>query len=236
MPARWSALTMSRNSSRTAEGILPRAVGMMRREERDRLVPPVVHAAGRRILRIELEDGQQLDGGDAQVLEVRDLLDQPGIGAALPGRHAGAVVAGEAPHVELVDHGLGEGALERLVPFPVVAPAVGGRHHALHRHGRVVPGPAGGPAVVAFGDRHRQAVGVEEQLLPVEPQATLRGEGAVRAVAVDLARPQARHEGVPVVVGAVPIRLEGDDPRRLPGARRRRTTTAPGGWRSSRRR
>ena len=200
------------------EGVLSGAVGMMRREERDRLVPPVVHATARRILRIELEDGQQLHGGDAEVLEVGDLLDQPGIRAALPGRHPGAFVAGEAAHVELVDHGLGERALERLVPFPVVAAAVGGRHHALHGRGRVVAGTAGGLAVVTFGHRHRQAVGVEQQLLPVEPQATLRREGAVRAVAVDLSRAQPRDERVPVVVGAMRVRIERDDPRRPPRA------------------
>ena len=83
MPARCSALTMSRNSSTDAERVLPRAVGRVRRKERDRLVAPVVDHARWAGLGVELEDRQQLDGRDAQVLQVGNLLDQPGIGAAL---------------------------------------------------------------------------------------------------------------------------------------------------------
>ena len=64
------------------ERIGRRAVGVMRREERYRLVAPVVHAAGRG-LRIELLDRQELDGCNAEVLQIGDFLDQAGIGAAL---------------------------------------------------------------------------------------------------------------------------------------------------------
>ena len=65
-----------------AERVGPRAVAGMGREERDRLVAPVVDQPRRRVLLVEGEHRQQLDGGDAEVLQVRDLLDQPGIGAA----------------------------------------------------------------------------------------------------------------------------------------------------------
>ena len=65
------------------ERVLARAIGRVRREERDRRVAPIIDLARRGILRIELKDGQQLDGGDAEFLEVGDLLDQAGIGAAL---------------------------------------------------------------------------------------------------------------------------------------------------------
>ena len=63
------------------ERILPRAVRLVRREERHRLVAPVVDApvARRDGLRVELEDGQQLHRGDAQLLQVGNLLDQPGV-------------------------------------------------------------------------------------------------------------------------------------------------------------
>ena len=67
MPARCSALTMSRNSSTGPSGSLPRAVGLVRREERDRLVAPVVDRARRAVLGVELEHRQQLDGGDAEM-------------------------------------------------------------------------------------------------------------------------------------------------------------------------
>ena len=65
-----------------AERILPRAVGLVRREERDRRVAPVVDLARRAILGVELEHRQQLDRGDAELLEIGNLLDQAGIGAA----------------------------------------------------------------------------------------------------------------------------------------------------------
>jgi len=68
----------------------PRRGGVagMRREERHRRVAPVVRQPGRRVLRVELEHRHQLDGGDAQVDQVRDLVDQPGVGAAPLYRHA----------------------------------------------------------------------------------------------------------------------------------------------------
>ena len=67
---------MSRNSS-TAPWAPGRAgVGRVGREEGHRLVAPVVDEAGGRGQPVELVDGQQLDGGDAQVQQVRDLVDE----------------------------------------------------------------------------------------------------------------------------------------------------------------
>ena len=65
-----------------AERILPRAVRLVRREERDRRIAPVVDLSRRAILGVELEHRQQLHRGDAELLEIRDLLDQAGVGAA----------------------------------------------------------------------------------------------------------------------------------------------------------
>ena len=106
MPARCSAFTMSRNSSTAPERIPPRAVGLVRREERHRRVAPVVDESRRRVLRVELEHRQQLHRGDAERLQVRNLLDQSGVGAALSGRDAGARMLREAAHVHLVNDGL----------------------------------------------------------------------------------------------------------------------------------
>ena len=61
------------------ERFLPRTVRMMRREEGDGLVAPVIHLASRRIVRVELKHRQQLDRGDPQVFEIRNLLDQSGV-------------------------------------------------------------------------------------------------------------------------------------------------------------
>ena len=81
MPAWCSAFTMSRNSLRCEPAIAgrrsSRECGL---KKRDRAVAPVVaqRLAGRARASsgvVELEDRQQLDRGDAQRLEVRDLLD-----------------------------------------------------------------------------------------------------------------------------------------------------------------
>ena len=82
-PARCSALTMSRNSSTAPSGSLARAVRLVRRKERDGRIAPVIDMSRRAILSIELEDRQKFYGGDAEILEIRDLFDQPGVCAAL---------------------------------------------------------------------------------------------------------------------------------------------------------
>ena len=108
----------------------PAAVGAVGREERDRLVAPVVGPVARRVVGVEREHRQQLDGGDAEVDEVRDLLDEARVGPAPSRVHPAARVSGEALDVRLVDHGLRERAIERPVALPVVRGEVD--DHALH--------------------------------------------------------------------------------------------------------
>ena len=62
------------------ESILARAVAGMRREERDRGVPPVIDETRRAVLPIELEYRQQFHGGDPEIAKIRDLLDHAGVG------------------------------------------------------------------------------------------------------------------------------------------------------------
>src|SRR5262249_14493085 len=50
--------------------ILPRAKRLMRREERDRRISPVINATGRTVLRIKLEYGKKLDSGDSQISKI----------------------------------------------------------------------------------------------------------------------------------------------------------------------
>ena len=83
-------------------------VGRLGRREGDAVVAPEVPQplAGLRvgegtIVLVELVDRQQFDGGDAQLFQIGDLLDQPG---KVPGlRDAGGGMAGEAADVQLVD-------------------------------------------------------------------------------------------------------------------------------------
>ena len=198
-----------------AERLAPRTVGVMRGEERDRLVSPVVHASWRRVLGVELKHRQQLHRRDAEVHEVRDLLDQPGVGASLPGRDARARVAREAAHVKLVDQRLGERPIERRIALPVVGAGIG--DDTLHGGRGVAARPAGGLAIVGVRDGHGEPIRIEEHLVAIEPQATFRCEWPLGPVGVHLAGLQVRHEDVPVVVAAVPHRVERDDPCRLFG-------------------
>ena len=182
------------------------------REERHRRIAPVVGVARRRVLRVELEHGHQLHGGDAQVDQVGDLVDQAGIGAAPVLVHTRAGVAREAAHVRLVDDGLRKGAAQQAVALPVVG-VVGG-DHALHGPGVVAAGAARGAAAVVARHRDGAAVGVEQQLVAVEAVAAQRVEWAVHAPGVELAHREAGHEDVPVMPGAVAVGVERERARR----------------------
>ncbi len=184
-------------------------VGLVRGEEGDGGVAPVVDEAAGGVLRVELEDRHQLHGGDAQVAKVRDLVHDAGEGPAARRGHARALVKGEPLHVHLVDHRVRRVAAQRPVPLPVVEGEVG--HHALHGLARVVAAPGSGQAVVGGGDRQGASVGIDEQLLPVEPVAVSRIERTVDAPAVELAGADARDLRVPVVVGPVGGRVEPED-------------------------
>ena len=211
-----------------AERILARAVRLMRREERNRRIAPVVDLSRRAILRIELEHRQQLDRGDAELLEIRDLLDQAGKGAARLLADAGTGMAGEAAHMHLVDDGLRGGPPQRRVAFPVV----GGRidHDALHRGRGVVAGSLGGIAAVVFRNDNAAAIGVEKNLGGIEPQAAGGIERPFDAIAVDLAWPHARDEHVPVVIGAVGRRDRCGSRARPARHRHGRKTAARSRW------
>jgi hypothetical protein len=93
-----------------AERITARAVRLVRCEERDRCIAPVVDLARRAVLGIELEPRQQFHRGDPELLEIWDLLDQAGERAALLLADPRAGVPCEAAHVHLVYDGLGGGA------------------------------------------------------------------------------------------------------------------------------
>ncbi len=131
MPARCSAFTMSRNSFTGPSGSRRELYGLMRRKERDRRITPVIDQPGRSILRIELEHRQQFDGGDAELLKIRNLLDQAGVSAARFFRKPGAGMAGEASHVHFINDGSRGRPMQWRVAFPIVG--VGIHHNALHR-------------------------------------------------------------------------------------------------------
>ena len=184
------------------ERLAPRRVAGVRREPRDRRVAPVVGQPRRGVERVVLEHRQQLDRGHAERFQVRNLVDDAGVGAAPPRGDARVRVRREAAHVHLVDHGLRERATQRCVAFPVVAVDVG--DDALAGVGVVAAGQVRGVAAVVRRHGDGAAVGVEQHLVGVEAQTALGRERPVRAPGVELTRLQSGHEDVAVVVRAVP--------------------------------
>ena len=191
-----------------SERILPRTVGVMRREERDRLVAPVVHAAGRAVLRIELEDWQQLYGGDAEILEIRNLVDQAGIGPALVDGDPGARMPGEAADVKLVDDGLGDRAAERRDRLP----SRNGRDRRRRSSSLTATLSPGRSriAVVRVGNRDGEPVRIESSFSASNRSPRSGVERPVSAVGIDLARPEFRDKDVPVVIRAVDCTVQRD--------------------------
>ena len=124
MPASCRAFTIVAERARGALGGPLRGVGGLGGEEGERLVAPEVAeplARFRVLVRVvallELGDGQQLDRGHPQLLQVGDLLDHALVGAGV--LHPRARVGGEPAHVHLVDDRLREGDAERMLVAPV---------------------------------------------------------------------------------------------------------------------
>ena len=180
----------------------------VRCEEADGVVAPVVRQPlvlqGRVV--DELVHGHELEGGDAQALQVLDdrRVTHAGVRAALVFRDVG-VGLGEALDVRFVDDGLAVRDARGTVALPVEERV---DHHALdHVRGRVlVVGRVGVtervreqrlvPVDVATGGL---GVGVEQQLGRVAARA---GRGVVRAVdaePVELSGADVRQVGVPDV-------------------------------------
>src|SRR6266704_7062538 len=85
-------------------------------------------------LLIKCEDRQQLNGGDAKFLEVRDLLDNASKGAwmlAARGRRPG-----KATHMHLVNDGLTRRPMKWLITLPVILRCIDDR--AAHRGAHIV--------------------------------------------------------------------------------------------------
>ena len=124
-------------------------------------------------------------------------------------------MASKAAHMQLVNHGLGKGPLERQIALPIVPIGIG--YDAFHGHSGIVTRPRRSPAVVCFWDGHSKPVRVKQHFLGVEPTSALRVEGPVSAIGVHLAWPKARHKDMPVVMRAMFIGIEWDDPCGLRG-------------------
>ena len=189
-----------------AAGLASDGVAPMRREQRQRIVAPVVRPLARlaeTVVDGKLEDRHQFDGRHAQRLQVGDFLDQSQVRAAMV--DVARLVAGEAADVHFVNHGLVQAAAQVAIALPVELIV---DHHALRRPDN------------ALGRRQelaRQGLGirVDQPGAAVESQSLVGIERAVGLEMVKLTGADARHEHAPDVAPAVLIGVEGDDFGRL---------------------
>ena len=141
-------------------------VRLMGREEMERHVAPVVA-----LLRIELVNRQQLDNRDAELLEIRNLLRQPGKRTAPGGRDARVGARGKSLDVQFVD--------DRVRPgVPRTCFGSNGDRRPLRQTAERRT-PVGRPSLRArvAAERgwkeHRRRVGIEQDLLRIEPASPL---------------------------------------------------------------
>ena len=170
-------------------------VGVVRREEPDRVVAPVVRQplVHQRGVLHELVHRHQLDRGDAELREVvdRGRVRDPGVRAADLLGHAG-VGHREALDVRLVDDGVVVLVLRRAVAAPVEERVHDDRQHVVAEAVLVVERLG---LVELVGEQRlvavhlpvdRLGVGVEQQLRRVAAVPVLGLVGPVHAVAVAL--------------------------------------------------
>ena len=183
-----------------------RGVGVVGREEGDRVVAPVVREA--LLLQVvvveELVDRHELHGGDPEPLVVLDhhRVREARVGAAQLLREI-RVLHRQPAHVGLVDHRLVVRDARRAVAAPVEERVHHDRLRDVRRRVGVVARLRRAERVAEHrlvpldGPVHRLGVRVDEQLRRVAPQAGGRFVRAVDAVAVPLAGLHARQVAVP---------------------------------------
>jgi len=136
-------------------------IPLVRREDVERHVPP-----GAAFLGIILKNGHQLHGGNSKVLQVRNLLDHPEVGASeVPGQ-CGAWTLREPPDVQFIDHRV------RVVSRAAVARPVescfAGAEEAQRRLSRVGTWSDRGGAVVHCREKDRRRIRIQQDLLGIE--------------------------------------------------------------------
>ena len=188
-------------------------VSVVRREEPDRVVAPVVAEAlvEQRVVVHELVHGHQLDGRDADALVVLDhgRMSERGVGA--PGIFRDVrVELGETLDVGLVDHRLGVGDARMTITGPVEERVDHDAEH--HVRGGVVVVDRARIAELVREQRRipidladgRLGVRVEQQLVRVRPLTLGRVVRPVHSIAValpwlDLGQVAVPHESVDVL-------------------------------------
>ena len=196
-------------------------IARLRREERQRVVTPVVRKLPfhQHSIIDQPVDRQQFDGGDAEPLEMVDhrRRAQPAIGAA-PARRDVVALLRQALDVGLVDDGVLPGDVR---PDLAAAPVEVLVDHDRLRHaarvvaaveGKILARAAGAIAEMRVAPDQPSGdplgVGIEQQLVGIEAVAALGRVGAVDAITIELPG----RDVVEIAVPDVLVALEQFDP------------------------
>jgi hypothetical protein len=124
-------------------------------------------------------------------------------------------MTGEAADMKFIIDGLGKRIPQGGIPLPIIIAQVG--YDAFHGRGGVVPGKTSLRSVVTLGDRQGFSIRIQQDLPGIEAQSFSRVKRSGHPVAVDLPGAQTGDEDVPVKVGPVFGRVQGDNPGRTRG-------------------
>ena len=189
--------------------IIATAVAVVGGEPAQRAVAPHVVATWRRIGGVEAEHRQQFDRRDAELLEIGQLVDQPQVGAPLLRGDAGIVSAGEAAHMQLINHRALPAVAGPWMALKIKGLPLG--HHRLEAGMGVRGWPGGQHPVVDVPAADGAGGGVDQHLRRLKAVAPgcQRPEHPV-AVAAALANAFQLH--MPVIAGAVAAGIQFDHP------------------------
>src|SRR5262249_9799033 len=162
---------------------------------------------------IKLEHGQQFDRGDAQLLQIWNLLYKTCKGAAALFWHRGAWMAREAAHVHLINNRARGRALQGSVTFPIIGVHI--YDHALHGGCRVIPGLPCGVATIVPGNTSAAPVWIQQDFAWIETHSSRRIESSLNAITVNLPCFYLRNKDMPIMIGTVSCRIDRDHTRRL---------------------
>src|ERR1700722_9037625 len=115
----------------------------------------------------------------------------------------------ESADVHLINDGPGGRVAQRAIAIPVVVSRID--HDTLHRRRRVVARKPGGVAGVACRNCYAAPIWVQQNLAGIKIKAARGIPGSVYAISVELARPEPRHEHVPIVIRSILYGIDGND-------------------------
>ena len=191
MPARWKRLDHIAKLVHGTQRILPGTVGLMGCKKRDGRIAPIVDETCGTILRIELEHGEKFDSGDAQIVQIGNLLHESAKSAASIRCDPGVRMTRESFYMHFVNDRLGGRPVERCVALPVVQTWI--HDHAFHRRGQVGAFLLCRLAGVVARNGDSTSVWVDEEFGRIKPHPFIGIGRTMHTVSIKLARLRTRN-------------------------------------------